>query len=156
MKFSTLPTLTFLAFTTAGVLAAPQPILVNRQNSPPPLSNPNQSSSLQPFSTSPTCSGPPTDVIIPVSYATSSIPSDTTLTQGCYEYIDPGTGQWTPVQSVRITGVWPEANACLLRFYEGRECARGGSKYGQVGNGVCGGFGGGKGVGSYQVVCQSG
>ncbi|KAK3947381.1 hypothetical protein QBC32DRAFT_318887 [Pseudoneurospora amorphoporcata] len=150
MKFSTLfPTVVFLAFTTGGVLAAPQPILTTRQNSQPALSNPNQNASLQPFLSSTSCSGPPSEVLIPVSYATLS--PDTTLSQACYEFLNNGVS--TPVQSVRITGVWPEANRCLLRYYEGTGCAAGGSAFGTVAPNTCGGFGG-KGIASYQVVCE--
>ncbi|CCC11540.1 hypothetical protein SMACR_04529 [Sordaria macrospora] len=152
MKFSTLPSVAFLALTTGALAApAPQPILTNRQNSQPPLSNPNQNASLQPFVSSTTCSGPPSDVIIPVSYATTLSPSDTTLSQGCYEFVANGVS--TPVQSVRITGVWPEVNKCLLRYYEGTGCAGGGSAFGTVAANTCGGFGG-RGIGSYQVVCE--
>ncbi|KAK3495418.1 uncharacterized protein B0T23DRAFT_404135 [Neurospora hispaniola] len=150
MKFSILPSIVFLAFTT-GALAAPKPILINaRQNSQPPLTNPNPNASLQPFLSSTSCSGPPSEVLIPVSYATLS--PDTTVSQGCYEFIDNGVS--TPVQSVRITGVWPEANKCLLRFYEEAGCAAE-SAFGTVAPNTCGGFVGGRGIGSYQVVCQS-
>ncbi|KAK3504232.1 hypothetical protein B0T13DRAFT_108 [Neurospora crassa] len=150
MKFSVLPSIVFLAFTT-GALAAPQPILINaRQNSQPPLTNPNPNASLQPFSSSTSCSGPPSQVVIPVSYATLS--PDTTLSQGCYEFVDNGVS--TPVQSVRITGVWPETNKCLLRFYEEAGCAAE-SAFGTVAPNTCGSFVGGRGIASYQVVCQS-